>query len=91
MCAKIDMMNPQEIIMYFRDLFNLANLLKNGLDYEIARFRKQLVAAGWKSETITKFQYAAACGTLYEQELPHLPPERGDWSEFLRNRSRWRK
>jgi len=91
MCAHVNFHDSRDVIRYFRDLFNLSKLLKNGLEYELAKFRKQLLEAGWSEDRINQFQCVATCGTVYEQYIPRPIRNRGDWKEYFKNRSRWRK
>ena len=68
--CRLDLLNPREIIQHFRDLYNLHNLLKNGLDYEENKFVALLKSMGWGNEKISEFKLIAAQTTRYEQFLP---------------------
>ena len=90
-CAQVNLLESREVVRYFKDLLNLSKFLKNGLDYELAKFRKQLVEVGWSEGYIFKFLHIAACGTVYERYIPSPIPNQGDQKEFERNKYRWKK
>jgi hypothetical protein len=86
--CQVDLMNEREVIRYFRDLLNLSHLLKNGLDHEMAEFKKKLKAVGYGAKQISQFVTLSGYGTRYEQLIPRPIPEAGDYREFRRDRSR---
>lgn len=97
--AQVDLISEYEIIRYIRDLINLANLLENGFDVELAKFTKQLREAGWGKKEIKSFIEKACYATRYEhitnefgdKIVPANIPEVGDRIEYKRNKAHWQK
>ncbi len=73
--AQLDFLNERAIILHFRALLDLHDLLLNGLDYEMEKFRKKLFEIGWSKDRIYELIHIASLKTRYEQFLPH--PVRG--------------
>ncbi|MHA1169669.1 MAG: hypothetical protein ACTSRU_17715 [Candidatus Hodarchaeales archaeon] len=87
----VDLTNVYEIVQHFRDLANIGPMLDIDLMNEISCFRRLLLKHGWAREYIISFEERAYSRTIYEQYLPHMQKEAGDWFEWLRNRSRWKR
>lgn len=92
--AEVDLLNDREVIQYFRDLFNLADLLENGLNMEILIFIRKLRGAGYTDDRIQRFITYAGYNSRFEyltngngkKLVPRPLPEQGDWKEWLRAR-----
>ena len=78
--AQIDYLSEYQIIRYFRDLLNLHDLLLQGLEFEIDRFRTQLKNVGWSKDRVFRMYQAAASFSRYEQLIPH--PTHGEKGPF---------
>lgn len=89
--AQVDLLSKREIIQHIRALLDLSELLERGFDAEIADFIELLKAAGWGKDQVSQFISSGACGTRYEQQLPSMFPERGDRTEWEKNKAHWKK
>jgi hypothetical protein len=72
MAAQVDLFNPTEIIMHFRSLYDLWNLLENGLDVEEWKFVLSLKAVGWGKDKINTFRLIASQTTRFELLIPSM-------------------
>ena len=70
--AQINLLNPKEIIGHFRALYDLWNLLENGLDAEEWKFILSLKSVGWGKEKINTFRLIAAQSSRYEILIPSM-------------------
>jgi predicted RNA-binding Zn-ribbon protein involved in translation (DUF1610 family) len=93
--AEVDLLNPTEIVQYFRDLFNISDLLGNELDTMMLNFTRKLSGAGWGEVQIHQFITTAGYGTRYDELQDSLGyvverplPQRGDWKEWRRIKAR---
>ena len=64
--AQVNLLEPREIILHIRALFDLHDLLANGFEVEMIHFKKLLLDAGWSLNKIHQFIEKAAEYTRYE-------------------------
>jgi hypothetical protein len=93
--AEVDLLNPTEIVQYFRDLFNVSDLLGDGLDTMMLNFTRKLSGAGWGEVQVHQFITAAGYGTKYDElqnsvgyVVERPLPQRGEWGEWRRIKAR---
>lgn len=86
----IDLSSKREVMLHFRDLANMGKLLNMDVMGEITHFRKLCIDAGWSVQNIAKLEQRAYSYTRFEQDLPRLVREKGNWFDYLRDRHRWR-
>lgn len=63
--AEIDMSSQEEIIEYLSDLYNLEDLLLNGIGPSMLSFIRLLRKAGYRDKDIQRFLTSAAYGTRF--------------------------
>ena len=82
--------NRREIISYFLDLIDIGSMLTFDWWAEMLRFRKRLEESGWNEENINGMIETACSKSRYVRDLPPMPRNRGNWLEWLNNKSRMR-
>jgi len=73
--AQVDYLNERSVILHFRALLDFHDLLLNGLEGELEKFRLKLLGFGWSRDKLHELLYIAASKTRYENLIPH--PVRG--------------
>ena len=95
--ATVDLNEKYDIILHFRDLYNLALLID--LNHQELIFIRQLKKHGWGEKQVHSFILKASEHTNYEYAqdengnriVPRAIKEQGDRQEYLRNRFRMSK
>ncbi|MEK0367599.1 MAG: hypothetical protein QQN45_06675 [Nitrosopumilus sp.] len=88
--CSIDLCDIKEVIQHFRDFLNVGPLLDMDYELEMLKFKRQLFAVGYNHERIQQMLQLACFGTIYEAEIPPPIKNRGDYWEYLKNKSRTR-
>ena len=70
--AQVDLLNSTEIIGHFRALYDLWNLLENGLDAEEWKFILSLKSVGWGKDKINQFRLIASQTSRFELLIPSM-------------------
>ncbi len=83
-----DVLNRRDIISHFRDLIDMGPLLVFDWEEIMHQFRKKLHASGWDEENICLMIQIACSRSRFLSDLPRMPKDRGDWLEWIRNKSR---
>jgi hypothetical protein len=93
--AEVDLLSPTEIVQYFRDLFNVSDLLGGELDIMMLNFTRKLYGAGWGEVRVHQFITTAGYGTRYDELQDSVGyvverplPQRGEWREWRRIKAR---
>jgi len=84
----LDLSNKTDIIDFFKDLANFGNMLQWDAEEERAKFIKRLKEFGWGRQQILEMEEIAHRCTRYHTGLPSIQ-ERGDFSEYMRNKDRY--
>lgn len=69
--AQVDYLDERSIMLHMRALLDLHDLLANGYDYEMNRFRAKLLEMGWGNAALAELLHKAASYTRYENLIPH--------------------
>jgi hypothetical protein len=65
-------------------------MLNWDLAEELHKFRRRLKEVGWNDDIIASLEEVAYSRTIYEGELPHIQKDRGNYLEYIRNRSHFK-
>jgi len=89
LACQVNIHEMGEIIQHIRDLINIYDMIgEESFNEELTKTIKAATEIGWSKEYIRNMLTLATYGTRYEQFLPFIIPERGDYWEWRRNLGR---
>ena len=86
----VDLNSKRDVVTHFRDLANMGKMLNMDVWEELLHFRKLCIEAGWSEKNLMKMEQRAYGYSMYEQDLPRLIREKGNWFDYLKDRHRWK-
>ena len=83
-----ELINKRDIILHFRDLANIGDMLEGGSKELISQYRKRLHSVGWSYKNIHLLEEIAYAKTNWEELLPHIH-SKGNIDAWKEGKHRW--
>lgn len=69
--AQVDYLDERSVMLHMRALLDLHDLLENGYEFEMSKFRAKLLELGWGHIALAEILHKAASFSRYENLIPH--------------------